>query len=145
MEYEEARHDQEYLERVVTQVREHLESEEAPVTLRNVVQAMFDINYADWLGGSSIYPECKYEKGPTSLLVINKPLIGEIMRLIANLVRRVRLRILALRIRILNLRIAFRVVRQTQRARRTNLLINRVSRLVSKRLTIKVALVGSAE
>jgi hypothetical protein len=53
--------DRKELDKVVSDVREHLQSNLAPITLRNVVHAMFDIHYAEWLAGFHVYPECEYE------------------------------------------------------------------------------------
>ena len=47
------------LQRIVDQVTEQLRPH--PVTTRNVVHAMFDLHYADWLGGDEITPTCDYE------------------------------------------------------------------------------------
>ena len=52
---------EEDLERITQEVYEHLRGKNAPPTARNIVHAMFDIHYADWLGHGSIYPECEYE------------------------------------------------------------------------------------
>jgi len=61
-ELEERENDSDHLDRILREVREHLAEEEAPETSRNVVQAMFDIHYADWLGGHHIIPTCDYER-----------------------------------------------------------------------------------
>ena len=49
------------LEVVASKIQDHLKENKAPITLRNVVQAMFETNYADWIGGDEIYPQCEYE------------------------------------------------------------------------------------
>jgi hypothetical protein len=49
------------LERVASNIRDHLEENQAPITLRNVVQAMFETDYANFLDGDEIYPQCEYE------------------------------------------------------------------------------------
>jgi len=55
------------LERVASNIRDHLEENKAAITLRNVVQAMFETNYADWIGGDEIYPQCEYESEANGL------------------------------------------------------------------------------
>lgn len=53
--------DLKHLERIKRRVKDHLKEKGAPITLRNVVHAMFETDYADWLGGDEIYPQCEYE------------------------------------------------------------------------------------
>ena len=49
------------LEKVANDIRDHLEENKAPITLRNVVQAMFETEYADFLGSDNLHPHCEYE------------------------------------------------------------------------------------
>jgi hypothetical protein len=49
------------LEEAASYVREHLEAKGAPITLRNVVQAMFETHQADWIGCNHVCPQCDYE------------------------------------------------------------------------------------
>lgn len=52
--------DAEHLDEIKQQVIEHLQGRVA--TTRNVIQAMFELHYADWLDGDGIIPTCDYEK-----------------------------------------------------------------------------------
>jgi len=100
------------LERVASKIRDHLEENKAPITLRNVVQAMFETSYADWIGGDEIYPQCEYETEANGICLTPVLIVEVTMKVIMNLVRRVRLQILATRIRLLNISIAIAGTRQ---------------------------------
>ena len=56
-----------HLEKVANDIREHLEENKAPITLRNVVQAMFETDYAVFLGSDNLYPQCEYESEANGL------------------------------------------------------------------------------
>ncbi len=53
--------DHQRLDRIKIEIRNHLRENKAGETLRNVVQAMFETSYADWLGGDTRFPQCEYE------------------------------------------------------------------------------------
>ena len=48
------------LRRVEDEVAAHLSP--YPLTPRNVIQAMFSLFYADWVGGDELAPTCDYEE-----------------------------------------------------------------------------------
>ncbi len=59
--------DQQRLELIASDVRNHLRENSAGETLRNVILAMFDTSYAEWLGGGTVFPQCKYESEANGL------------------------------------------------------------------------------
>lgn len=56
------RSDAEHLESITQEVYAYLRSVGAPPTARNIVHAMFNLHYADWLcGEQSVRPICPME------------------------------------------------------------------------------------
>jgi hypothetical protein len=50
--------DSEHLDEIRQEVFDYLAKLDVPITTRNVIHAMFNIHYADWLGGNGIIPDC---------------------------------------------------------------------------------------
>jgi len=53
--------EEEHLDKIRDEVYEHLRSKQAAPTCRNIIQAMCELHYADWLGHDDIVPTCPYE------------------------------------------------------------------------------------
>jgi len=52
---------EEHLRKIQQEVYAHLREKGAPPTARNIIHAMFDLRYADWIGHIGITPSCDYE------------------------------------------------------------------------------------
>lgn len=53
--------DEKRLDEIQDKVYTHLREKKVPATCRNIIHAMFELSYADWLGGQEILPTCPYE------------------------------------------------------------------------------------
>jgi hypothetical protein len=55
------RTEEEHLDEIRDEIYAHLRSKQAAPTCRNIIQAMFEMHYADWLGHDTSVPTCPYE------------------------------------------------------------------------------------
>lgn len=53
--------EEEHLGEIRDAIYAYLRERKAPPTCRNIIQAMFEMHYADWIGYDSCVPTCPYE------------------------------------------------------------------------------------
>lgn len=53
--------EEEHLGKIRDEVYKYLREQKAPPTCRNIIQAMFEMHYADWIGHDDCTPTCPYE------------------------------------------------------------------------------------
>ena len=49
------------LNRINEEIQWHLKQQDVPIKPVNVIQAMFELNYADWICSTSTLPQCGYQ------------------------------------------------------------------------------------
>lgn len=53
--------EEEHLDEIRDAIYTYLRGKQAPPTCRNIIHAMFEMGYADWLGHDESQPTCPYE------------------------------------------------------------------------------------
>ena len=61
MNYAEAQEDEATLTNVLETIEAYIRPKGYPITYRNIIHAMFDNYFADWIGGAGVKPTCEYQ------------------------------------------------------------------------------------